>query len=74
MMPQEKLYRQIEAAGYRIEGWHSEVNARDSGPINVRATHQTTGQSHEVTVQTRGQAGELEALQGIACRIGLSDC
>ena len=56
-----------------LQGWHSELSERDSGAVNVIATHETTGRSYNVTVQTRGPAGELEALQEIARRVGLAD-
>lgn len=73
MTPQEELHQQIQAAGYRIEGRHSEVSDRDSGPVNVIATNDATGESHEVTVNMRGAPGELEALQEIARRVGVGD-
>ncbi len=73
MTPQEKLHQQIEAAGFHIRGWHSEISGRDSGPVNVIATNDATGESHEVTAHTRGAPGELEALQEIARRVGVCD-
>ena len=67
----ERLVRQIEQTGYRLDGWHDSVDDRDSGPVTVRATHQTTGQTHTVTVQIPGAAGESAALRELAQRIGL---
>ena len=73
MTPQEKLHQQIEAAGFHIRGWRSGISDRDSGPLSVIATNDATGESHEVTVHTRGVPGELEALQELARQVGVGD-
>ena len=73
MRLQEKLHQQIEAAGFRIRGWHAEISDRESGPVIVHATNDATGESYEVEVPTRGAPGELEALREIARRIGVGD-
>lgn len=69
----QEIVRRIEQAGYRLHGWHDAIDDRDGGPVIVEATHRSTGQTHRVEVQTRGPAGEAQALEELARRLGLSN-
>ena len=69
----EQLIRRIEQAGYRLDGWHDALSGREGGPVTVRATDRTGGQTHAVTIQQPGPAGERAALEELARRLGLND-
>lgn len=67
----ENILRKIEAAGFKVSGYHDAMDDRDGGPVTVCAKDQGTGAEHTVTVQTRGAQGEEEALRLLAAKVGV---
>ena len=71
MLAQEVIVRRIESAGYRVTGCRDAIGDGRDGPIIVTAEHCETGERHVVSVDTKGSAGEIEALRQLVENLGI---
>jgi hypothetical protein len=71
MLAQEVIVRRMQSAGYRITGCRVTIGDGRDGPLVVTAEHRETGVRHVVSVDTKGDAGEIEAVRQLAVQIGI---
>jgi hypothetical protein len=71
MLAQKVIVRRMQSAGYRITGCRDAIGDGRDGPLVVTAEHSVTGKRHVVSVDTKGDAGEIEAVRQLAEQIGI---
>lgn len=69
MLVQEVIVRRIESVGYRVTEYRDAIGDGRDGPLTVTAEHCETGERHTVSVDTKGSAGEIEALRQLADKL-----
>jgi D-tyrosyl-tRNA(Tyr) deacylase len=71
MDSRESILQKIVSAGYTVSGGRDAMSYAEDSPLVVTARNDAAGQRHTVTVHTRGDEGEVEALRQLAEKIGI---